>query len=140
MSILYNFMIITATKPIKKLTWNMSVLIMVRPAGLEPARSPTRPSNVRVCLFRQGRISSALSQALINFIVKQCFCQHVFFGSPIFLLFSFQQLFAESLNYLIQLPAQFVGVPGIVHNKIRQPGLLLITHLAVNSSHNIFTG
>ena len=30
---------------------------MVRPAGLEPARSPTRPSNVRVCLFRQGRIS-----------------------------------------------------------------------------------
>ena len=28
---------------------------MVRPTRLELVRSPTRPSNVRVCLFRQGR-------------------------------------------------------------------------------------
>ena len=34
---------------------------MVRPTGLEPVRSPTRPSNVRVCLFRQGRISRSFS-------------------------------------------------------------------------------
>ena len=28
---------------------------MVRSTGLEPVRSPTRPSNVRVCLFRHDR-------------------------------------------------------------------------------------
>ena len=29
---------------------------LVRPTRLELVRSPTRPSNVRVCLFRHGRI------------------------------------------------------------------------------------
>ena len=38
-----------------------SGFFMVRPTGLEPVRSPTRPSNVRVCLFRQGRISRSFS-------------------------------------------------------------------------------
>ena len=28
---------------------------LVRLTGLEPVRSPTRPSNVRVCLFRHNR-------------------------------------------------------------------------------------
>ena len=30
---------------------------MVRLTGLEPVRSPTRPSNVRVCLFRHNRVN-----------------------------------------------------------------------------------
>ena len=30
---------------------------MVRSTGLEPVRSPTRPSNVRVCLFRHDRMT-----------------------------------------------------------------------------------
>ena len=29
---------------------------LVRPPGLEPGWLPTRPSNVRVCQFRHGRI------------------------------------------------------------------------------------
>ena len=32
-----------------------SVVSLVRSTGLEPVRSPTRPSNVRVCLFRHDR-------------------------------------------------------------------------------------
>ena len=30
---------------------------VVRSTGLEPVRSPTRPSNVRVCLFRHDRMT-----------------------------------------------------------------------------------
>lgn len=30
-------------------------LVVVRSMGLEPIRSPIRPSNVRVCLFRHDR-------------------------------------------------------------------------------------
>ena len=30
--------------------------LVVRSMGLEPIRSPIRPSNVRVCLFRHDRI------------------------------------------------------------------------------------
>ena len=30
---------------------------LVRSTGLEPVRSPTRPSNVRVCLFRHDRMT-----------------------------------------------------------------------------------
>ena len=33
------------------------VFCLVRPMGLEPIWLPTRPSNVRVCLFRHGRIN-----------------------------------------------------------------------------------
>ena len=32
----------------------------VRSTGLEPVRSPTRPSNVRVCLFRHDRMTIAI--------------------------------------------------------------------------------
>ena len=35
------------------------MLAMVRSMGLEPIRSPIRPSNVRVCLFRHDRNSIA---------------------------------------------------------------------------------
>ena len=31
---------------------------LVRLTGLEPVRSPTRPSNVRVCLFRHNRANT----------------------------------------------------------------------------------
>ena len=34
------------------------VLNMVRLTGLEPVPSRTRPSNVRVCLFRHNRVST----------------------------------------------------------------------------------
>lgn len=32
-----------------------TIILMVRSMGLEPIWSPTRPSNVRVCLFRHDR-------------------------------------------------------------------------------------
>ena len=46
---------------------------MVRLAGLEPARLPTRPSNVRVCLFRHSRMYE-LSEQLEGEIPKH-FCR-----------------------------------------------------------------
>ena|GEM_PF-4140778 len=42
------------------------LLILVRPMGLEPIRSPTRPSNVRVCQFRHGRIWIFLQEGVLN--------------------------------------------------------------------------
>ena len=33
---------------------------LVRLTGLEPVRSPTRPSNVRVCLFRHNRANTLI--------------------------------------------------------------------------------
>ena len=38
----------------------LSVCLMVRPPRLELGRSPIRPSNVRVCLFRHGRTVMSL--------------------------------------------------------------------------------
>lgn len=35
---------------------------LVRMTGIEPVRSPTRPSNVRVCQFRHIRISRKLTR------------------------------------------------------------------------------
>lgn len=42
---------------------------MVRSTGLEPVWLPTRPSNVRVCLFRHPRIN------VIYYTNKKEFCQ-----------------------------------------------------------------
>ena len=39
----------------KTCTMNVQVIFLVRSMGLEPIRSPIRPSNVRVCLFRHDR-------------------------------------------------------------------------------------
>ena len=39
----------------KKKTIILSSFLLVRSMGLEPIRSPIRPSNVRVCLFRHDR-------------------------------------------------------------------------------------
>ena len=39
---------------------NKSSFFLVRSTGLEPVRLPTRPSNVRVCLFRQDRVTTLL--------------------------------------------------------------------------------
>ena len=38
-----------------ELRYSLGPLPLVRPPGLEPGWSPTRPSNVRVCQFRHGR-------------------------------------------------------------------------------------
>ena len=45
---------------------------MVRLMGLEPIRSPIRPSNVRVCLFRHNRIFHC--ERYYN--AFRCICQH----------------------------------------------------------------
>ena len=39
----------------EKKTITLSSFLLVRSMGLEPIRSPIRPSNVRVCLFRHDR-------------------------------------------------------------------------------------
>ena len=39
----------------EKKTIAISSFLLVRSMGLEPIRSPIRPSNVRVCLFRHDR-------------------------------------------------------------------------------------
>ena len=39
----------------RKKTIAISSFLLVRSMGLEPIRSPIRPSNVRVCLFRHDR-------------------------------------------------------------------------------------
>lgn len=39
----------------EKKTIVISSFLLVRSMGLEPIRSPIRPSNVRVCLFRHDR-------------------------------------------------------------------------------------
>ena len=52
----------------------LSMLAMVRSMGLEPIRSPIRPSNVRVCLFRHDRNSIAKAIILrIDLKVKTYF-------------------------------------------------------------------
>ena len=40
----------------------LGVICLVRETGIEPVRSPTRPSNVRVCLFRHSRMPCLLTQ------------------------------------------------------------------------------
>ena len=47
-------------------------LCLVRLMGLEPIRSPIRPSNVRVCLFRHNRIFHC--ERYYN--AFRCICQH----------------------------------------------------------------
>ena len=51
---------------------SITVAIMVRLMGLEPIRSPIRPSNVRVCLFRHNRIFHC--ERYYN--AFRCICQH----------------------------------------------------------------
>ena len=55
----------------KSLERNLCVetIKLVRSTGLEPVRLPTRPSNVRVCLFRHPRIN------VIYYTNKKEFCQ-----------------------------------------------------------------
>ena len=49
---------------------------MVRLTGLEPVRSPTRPSNVRVCLFRHNRVNVYIIHTWVglvkHFFIEKC--------------------------------------------------------------------
>ena len=60
-AILHNLLLLRQTAMVARLKKGKKIPeakasgIMVRLTGLEPVRSPTRPSNVRVCLFRHNR-------------------------------------------------------------------------------------
>ena len=54
---------------------------LVRETGLEPVRSPTRPSNVRVCLFRHSRMSA---WNVVNYNTVPSNCQAFFNEMPRF--------------------------------------------------------
>ena len=56
----------------EKKTIVLSSFLLVRSMGLEPIRSPIRPSNVRVCLFRHNRIFHC--ERYYNSF--RCICQH----------------------------------------------------------------
>ena len=63
---------------------------LVRETGLEPVRKNTRPSNVRVCLFRHSRVSFVLFRTVRiiadwNTFVKPFFA--IFFSFFTFILF-----------------------------------------------------
>ncbi len=60
---------------------------LVRWAGLEPARLPTRPSNVRVCRFRHHRMSGCCLSGFEGYVTAghffiiakaQSLCKHCF--------------------------------------------------------------
>ena len=50
------------------------ILAVVRPMGLEPIRSPIRPSNVRVCLFRHGRTNDCIFVTQVILSYRGFFC------------------------------------------------------------------
>ena len=53
------------------------LICLVRETGIEPVRSPTRPSNVRVCLFRHSRIAVLINTTLILYTIFRK-CQYLF--------------------------------------------------------------
>ena len=55
---------------------------MVRPMRLELIRSPIRPSNVRVCLFRHGRNIKFCNRNYYNQIPRHC--QYQFYYAALF--------------------------------------------------------
>lgn len=55
----------------------ISLFLLVRSKGLEPIPSRTRPSTVRVCLFRHDRILKDVVNNILDNItlkIKQCQC------------------------------------------------------------------
>ena len=56
--------------------------LLVRPMRLELIRSPIRPSNVRVCLFRHGRNIKFCNRNYYNQIPRHC--QYQFYYAALF--------------------------------------------------------
>ena len=71
---------------------NPLLICLVRETGIEPVRSPTRPSNVRVCLFRHSRIAVLINTTLILYTIFRK-CQYLFWNFFYFLKNFFDNYF-----------------------------------------------
>ena len=82
----------------------MSLRSLVRPMGLEPIRSPIRPSNVRVCLFRHGRTNDLFLSRKLYYHIGDFFAT-VFLNfrklSPTYFFFSRVKSFCAFFGALI---------------------------------------